>query len=90
MTKSTPVIVVGVHEAKTHFSELLRRVAAGEQVEITNRGEVVAHLVGPEPPARPQPVLGIDRGNIWMAPDFDEYGPELQEMFEGSESRSSR
>ena len=30
---------VGVHEAKTHLSRLLEQVAAGEEVEITNRGE---------------------------------------------------
>ncbi|MDQ3945521.1 MAG: type II toxin-antitoxin system prevent-host-death family antitoxin, partial [Actinomycetota bacterium] len=29
------MIEVGVHEAKTHFSRLLRRVAGGEEVVIT-------------------------------------------------------
>ena len=46
---------VGVHEAKTHLSRLLERVAAGEEVEITNRGKVVARLVGP---ARRTPNFG--------------------------------
>ena len=35
---------VGVYEAKTHFSELLDRVQAGESIEITRHGKVVAEL----------------------------------------------
>ena len=37
---------IGAFEAKTHFSELLRRVARGESFEITRRNEPVAKLVG--------------------------------------------
>jgi len=36
---------VGVHEAKTHFSELLRRVAAGEEIIIVRGGQPAAKLV---------------------------------------------
>jgi prevent-host-death family protein len=63
MTKS-----VGVHEAKTHFSKLLERVAAGEEIAITRRGQEVARLV----PARlALRRLGVDRGR-WVVPDdFD-------------------
>src|ERR671926_368360 len=73
---------VGVHEAKTHLSRLLERVAAGEEVEITNRGRVVARLVGP---ARRTPNLGFDRGNVWIADDFDDLPEDLQRAFEGEE-----
>jgi antitoxin (DNA-binding transcriptional repressor) of toxin-antitoxin stability system len=46
---------VTVHEAKTHLSELLRRVEAGEEIVI-RRGDVpVARLVREVPPGR----------NIW-------------------------
>jgi prevent-host-death family protein len=71
---------VGVHEAKTHFSELLRRVAAGEEIVVTRSGKPVARLV----PARPKGkrVLGRDAGQIWMAPNFDDPIPEFEEMFE--------
>ncbi|MHB8973417.1 MAG: type II toxin-antitoxin system Phd/YefM family antitoxin [Pirellulaceae bacterium] len=41
--------VVGAYQAKTHFSELLERVAAGEEITITRHGAPVARLV----PARP-------------------------------------
>jgi prevent-host-death family protein len=72
---------VGVHEAKTHLSRLLERVAAGEEVEITNRGRVVARLVAP---GRRSLNLGFDRGRIWVADDFDAPLPEdLQAAFEG-------
>ncbi len=36
---------VGVLEAKTHFSELIDRVAGGERVTITRHGKPVAQLV---------------------------------------------
>jgi len=37
--------LVGAYEAKTHFSELLERVSAGEQITITRHGAPVARLV---------------------------------------------
>lgn len=36
---------VGAYEAKTHFSELLERVEAGEEVTITRHGTPVARMV---------------------------------------------
>ena len=41
-------ITVGVFEAKTKLSELLDRVAAGEEVVITKRGVPIAYLSGIE------------------------------------------
>ena len=52
--------VVGAHEAKAHFSELLARVAKGEEVTITRRGEAVARLV----PAKEKPPLKQRRDAI--------------------------
>ncbi len=40
------MIEIGVHEAKTHLSRLLKRVENGESFSITNRGRVVA-VMGP-------------------------------------------
>ena len=39
---------VSVHEAKTHLSKLLRRVAEGEEIWIANAGRPVATLVSVE------------------------------------------
>lgn len=36
---------IGAHEAKTHLSRLLDRVARGESLTITRRGKPVARLV---------------------------------------------
>jgi prevent-host-death family protein len=67
MTKS--VTIVGVHEAKTHLSRLLERVASGEEIAIARRGEVVARLVpiGSRSTRR----LGIDEGRFTVPDDFD-------------------
>ncbi len=42
---------VGAFEAKTHLSELLAAVEAGEEITITRRGRAVARLVPVAPPA---------------------------------------
>jgi prevent-host-death family protein len=60
---------VGIHEAKTHLSELLRRVTAGEEIVITRGREPVARLV-PVNPARVRH-LGIDDGVFEIPDDFD-------------------
>ena len=72
--------VVGVGEAKTHLSRLLREVAAGEDVVIERDGTPVARLVAIEPR---KPEFGFDRGNVWIADDFDDpLPPEIQQYFE--------
>jgi len=38
---------VGSHEAKAHLPDLLKRVAKGEKILITRRGQAVAMLVPP-------------------------------------------
>jgi prevent-host-death family protein len=65
---------VGVHEAKTHLSRLLRRVAAGEEIVITSGGRPAARLVPFESGAARE--LGFDAGVIAIPEDFDEPLPE--------------
>ena len=67
--RSSAVRSVGVHEAKTHLSQLLRVVAGGGEVEILRNGIPVARLV----PARSHHsrVFGTDRGRVRVADDFD-------------------
>jgi prevent-host-death family protein len=62
---------VNIHEAKTHFSRLLQRVAAGEEVVIARAGVPVARLVAVEPKKAKTRPLGMDEGRIWIADDFD-------------------
>jgi prevent-host-death family protein len=58
-----------VHQARTRLSELLRRVAAGEEVIIARSGTPVARLVPIETPARR--LLGLDEGLYEVPEDFD-------------------
>ena len=62
---------VSVHEAKTHLSRLLERVAAGDEIIIAKSGKPVARLVAIKT-KRPKVVLGSDRGKVRISRDFDE------------------
>ena len=83
MTKSIPkstAIRVGVHEAKTRMSELLRLVDSGQEIEIARGGEPVAKLVPFHP--RETRRLGIDRDVYTVPDDFDAPLPDdLLESF---------
>jgi len=61
---------VNIHEAKTQLSKLLKRVAAGEEVTIANRGVPVARLVAARGP-RAQRELGMEREILKIGEDFD-------------------
>jgi prevent-host-death family protein len=61
---------VNIHEAKTHFSKLLARVSAGEEIVIARAGKPVARLAPIGPGTSRKRVPGIDKGKIWMAKDF--------------------
>ena len=52
--------IVNVHEAKTHLSRLLARVAAGDEVIIAKAGKPIARLDPVAPSGRRS--LGADRG----------------------------
>lgn len=62
-----------VHDAKTHLSRLLERVAQGEEIIIAKSGRPVAKLVRVAvEPRKP----GRLKGRIRFAPDFDAPLPE--------------
>ncbi|MGB8427738.1 MAG: type II toxin-antitoxin system Phd/YefM family antitoxin [Desulfobacterales bacterium] len=76
------MISVNIHEAKTHLSRLLERVAAGEEVLISKAGKPMAKLI---PLAKPQEdrVPGLDRELFTIPDDFDAPLPdEIRELFE--------
>ncbi len=71
-----------IHEAKTHLSRLLARVAAGEEIVIAKSGVPVARLV-PVGDAGAR-VLGSERSRVVIAPDFDApLPPDVLNGFEG-------
>ena len=77
------VNMVNVHEAKTHFSRLLERVAAGEEIIIARAGVPVARLVPIESAVRAR-VPGRYVGKITIREDFDAPLPsDVLDDFEG-------
>ena len=74
--------VINVHEAKTHLSRLLRRVAGGEEIIIARAGRPLARLVPfDEVPPRRTPGTSSDR--IVLHDEFDDPLPdEILEDFE--------
>ena len=60
---------INVHDAKTHFSRLLDRVMAGEEIIIAKAGVPVARLVPiNSPPAQRKP--GTAKGKMIVQPGF--------------------
>jgi prevent-host-death family protein len=75
------MVQVTIHEAKTHLSRLLKRVACGEEIVIAKGDKPVARLVPMDQPrAR---VLGRDEGLFTVPENFDAPLPEeLLKSFE--------
>jgi prevent-host-death family protein len=67
---------VNVHEAKTHLSQLLDRVANGETITIAKAGKPVARLVPLEVVPAAQRRLGFLAGRFTVPEDFDRMGEE--------------
>jgi len=77
-------VLVNVHDAKTNLSKLLARVEAGEEITIGRNGVPVAKLVKADPPRRRRQAPASWRGQVWIAPDFDEYDAEIERLFNES------
>lgn len=65
---------VNIHEAKTHLSRLLNRVASGEEIVISRAGKPIARLVPIGAPVTRQ--LGRDQGVFTVPDDFDHPLPD--------------
>ena len=69
---------VNIADAKARLSELVEKAASGEEIVIARDHKPVARLVPIERPSgsrRP----GSARGQVWIAPDFDEMAPDFDE-----------
>jgi prevent-host-death family protein len=77
---------VNMHEAKTHLSRLVERAAQGEEIVIAKAGTPRAKLVPYREEPKPRQ-LGLLRGQIWMAPDWDsdEVNEEIARSFSGDD-----
>jgi prevent-host-death family protein len=75
-------ITVGMHEAKTHFSRLVRQANNGDDIVVENNGAPVARIV-PYVEAPQRRKGGFAKGKIWIADDFDAPLPELEALIYG-------
>ena len=75
--------MVNIHEAKTHFSRLVQRAAAGEEIVIAKAGVPLAKLVPYE--GRRKLIPGLLKGKVWAADDWDsdETNDEIAKLFHG-------
>jgi prevent-host-death family protein len=78
-----------IHEAKTHLSRLIERLAAGEEIVIAKAGKPVAKLVPYVENKKPRRA-GSLKGKIWLAPDWDsdETNEEIARLFYGEDDDS--
>ncbi len=75
-------MLVNIHEAKTHLSSLLERVARGDEIIIGRSGKPIAKLVPYQETHEPR-TLGGWEGRVWMADDFNELPEEIAAAFRG-------
>ena len=73
---------VNMHEAKSQLSRLGEQAWEGEEVIIAKAGKPYLRLVPYRRENQPRK-LGCLKGQIWIAPDFDETPEEVIKVFEG-------
>ena len=64
------MIEVKIHEAKTHLSRLIAKVAEGEEVIIARSGQPVAKIIPIERTGSKR-FLGLDAGLVEIDDNFD-------------------
>ena len=73
--------VVGIHEAKTTFSKLVKAAEDGCEVVVENHGRPVAKLIGYQPAPAPRKP-GMFAGLIKIKPGFDNLPEGFSDAFE--------
>ena len=69
-----------MHEAKKHFSKLVRRAAAFEEVIGASAGHPVAKIVGYSASSTPRKP-GLLAGKIKIKPGFEQLPPGFEDAF---------
>jgi prevent-host-death family protein len=76
------MITLNIHEAKTHFSKIIKQACQGEEVIIAKAGVPIIRLV-PIEKSKKERIPGTAKGKIMIADDFDAPLPkEIIESFE--------
>lgn len=73
---------VTIQEAQARLSDLISRLAPGDELLITENDEPLARLARAESKKQWPCKAGSARGKIWMAPDFDAPLEEFKEYME--------
>lgn len=73
--------IVNVHEAKTHFSKLLERAHAGEEIVLAKAGKPYAKLV-PLTSEKPRRQPGRLKGMVVTDAFFESLPPEELKLWE--------
>jgi prevent-host-death family protein len=82
---------VNIHEAKTHLSRLIARVARGESFVIARAGKPLARVIPIEAKDSPAKRLGFMKGEMAVPKDFDEMGrDEIATLFGSAKCFSRR
>ncbi len=75
------VRTVGMHEAKTQLSKLVRELEQGDEIIVTRSGKPVARLLPPEPGRSFTELRGAYAGKMWLADETDEDRAEMARLF---------
>lgn len=73
--------VTNIHEAKTHFSRLVERAAAGEEIVIGKAGKPIAKLIPYVEDPKPVRKQGGLKGKIKYLTDWDQADKEIEALF---------
>jgi prevent-host-death family protein len=66
---------INIHQAKTTFSKLIKRVQRGEEITIAKAGKPVAKLA-PILPRRARPKFGYGKGTVKVVGEANEPMPD--------------
>jgi len=74
---------IAIAEAKAQFAEIIRRVEAGEAIELTRYGRPVAKIVAADRPVG-RPLIGAMAGAFTLPADIFAGDDEIAGMFDRS------
>lgn len=77
----TKCLRVGIHEAKTHLSRILRDVEAGAEVVVERGGRPIARIVRATDRVSPAQSYGLFAGQFVVGDDFDADSEGLADLF---------
>lgn len=78
------MIKINIHEAKTHLSRYLKRLAKGETIILCRRNVPIAEIRPIPPDRKSRRPIGLAKGEFQIPPEFFEpLPPEVLASFYG-------